>query len=113
MYTRDPYQMGTPMMTAASSRPLSLEDIEDRRRKLEALGLEKSWAGKANEKAGVLAGARDQLKSQATDYVAKQLGLSALTSAADTSAATSALAGAGAGAAGAAGGAGMEALAAL
>ena len=101
MYSIDRFNFTEPQV-APISDPLTIEDIERCRQRMKALGLQDTALGRMNDKAGQMMAQRDGIKSQASDYVAKQLGLSGLSSAAGTSAATGALASSGAGAAAAA-----------
>lgn len=92
-------------MIQSGSDKLTIEDIEARRKRLKALGAEDSMVGRLNDSAGKLVGTRDQIQSQAKEYLANQVGLSGLTGgagAAGSSAATGALSSAGMGAAAAA-----------
>lgn len=111
MYQLDPYQVRSAAPTSSRSNPLTIEDIERRRKALEKVGMGDSGVSRLNDMAGKSVEWRDKAKGEAKDWIAQQLGVSGLSSAAGASgaataagstAATSALASSGAGAAAAA-----------
>lgn len=95
-YNLDPFGVPEQFRVPQSAQPMSIEDIEERRKRLEQLGLDKGVLGDINDLSGKAAKARGELQEQARGYAAKKLGLS---SGANSGAATGALSSSGIGAA--------------
>jgi hypothetical protein len=95
-FNLDPYGVQQMGSVPQSVKPPTLEEIEERRKRLEQLGLDKGLLGDINDLSGKAAKARGQLQEQARGYVAQKMGLS---SGASSGAATGALSSSGIGAA--------------